>query len=279
MTTPFKSSTRLPLSLLALGFAGFCATAQTALAQLQIADFRLTPLEFKGGQSFDPNFGPFPTRDVHAGRFTPAKVDFSGITQNPRFGTDEDDISLSTFHGATLIRQVSRFAASPNSSVQRIGAVQWMIDLAEFDASLVARNNRVQKLELRLVLEGAKDIKIDSYLLPGRTGEKLPPLDLLTLSPEDCFRLLWMPSQLRAVGDVVRIVPEGENPPDATRSDSLRVVASGIEPNGNVIVDITADYLAGRRHFALVITSASFGKSRSVQILEGSGVFLTTEKP
>lgn len=270
---------RLPVSLLALGFAGLCATAQTALAELQIADFRLTRSEFEVGQSFDPSFGPFPTRGLHVGRYAPARVDFSGLTQNPRFGTDEDDISLRTYHGATLIRQISRFVASPNSSVQRIGAVQWMIDLTEFDASLVARNNTVQKLELRLVLEGAKDIKIDSYLLPGRPGETLPPLDLLTLSPEDCFRLLWMPSQQRAVGDVVRFVPEGARSPDATRSDSLRVVASGIVPNGNVAVDITADYLAGRRQFALILTSASFGKSRSVQIREGSGVFLTTEKP
>lgn len=270
---------RLPVSLLALGLASFCATAQTALAQFQIADFRLTRSESESWQSFDPNFGPFPTRNVQARRFASAKVDFSGITQNPRFGTDEDDISLRTYHGATLIAQISRFAASPNSSVQRIGAVQWMIDLTDFDASLVARNNTVQKLELRLVLEGAKDIKIDSYLLPGRTGEKLPPLDLLTLSPEDCFHFLWMPSQQLVVGDVVRIVPEGVSPPDATRSDSLRVVASGIEPNGNVIVDITADYLAGGRQFALIITSASFGRSRSVQIREGSGIFVITENP
>ena len=270
---------RLPVSLLALGFAGLCATAQIALAQIQVADFRLTRTEFEAAHHpFQPGFGPFPTRDVHSGAFASAKVDFSGITQNPRFGTDEDDITLRTYHGATVVGQISRFAAAPNSSVQRIGAVQWEIDLTEFEASLAARGSKVQKLELRLVLEGSKDIKIDTYLLPGRAGDKLPPLHLLSLSPEDCFRFLWMPSQFRAVGDVVRIVPEGERSPDASRSDTLRVAASGFEPNGSVIVDITADYLAGRRQFALVLTSASYGKNRSVRISEGSGVFVITEK-
>lgn len=168
------------------------------------------------------------------------------------------DIGLQTYSAATTIRTLNRFAGS-----DRVGIVQWTVDLSQLDDYLSTNSLNLDSLSLNLLASPSDETKpFDVYLSYTDPSEPITFTSISDLSAIYNDSTFFVPAIGAFVGEIVNethqvLVAETSGPIDLSQ-------------------DLLALYNAGVRDLNLIITTHAFYSSRNLVISEGSGLFIET---
>ncbi|NNC90689.1 MAG: hypothetical protein HKN82_19705 [Akkermansiaceae bacterium] len=265
-----KSLVSLAITMSALA-AGTAWASVIPASAIQVGDFRLSSGTYSGGITyFDPSSPTHQTRGV-TGAPVQLVSDFVAATQNPGGTPDSgSDIGLQTYSSATNIRTLNRFTADqdgpgPEGGPQRAGAVQWSLDLTPLDSYLGTNNLALTTLALQLNTDPSDDTKLyDVYLSYTNAAESIALAGISTgaASGDDNYDDFWFPAQSVAEGGVA--------------NGTHKVVELDYAGNMNLTLDLLALYNSGVTDLNLIMASGDFFSSRTVSILEDSGIWLET---
>jgi hypothetical protein len=172
------------------------------------------------------------------------------------------DIGLRTFDESTQIKTLNRFASADGD---RVGAVQWSLDLTPLEGHLAGNSLTLESLSLALLADPSDDAEnklFDVYLSYTDPEEPIELIGISKVSGESNYLTFWEPADGAFDGDIV--------------NETHKVLLA----QGFGDIDLTEDllplYEAGVREFNLIIASTAFFSNRNLEILEGSGVFIET---
>lgn len=265
-----KMNNPITLSLL-LALAPLVEAAST-----QVGDLRLSSTPYSGATTyFDPASDGDLTRAV-VGAPVGINSNFIAVTQNPDGGTPNtsEDIGIRTFSSATQIRTLNRFGADPDGpgplgGPQRVGGVQWSIDLSPLGSYLSGNALSLTNLELRLANLASDDTKeYDIYLSYTNAAESIALASLSTglSAGTDNYSDFWFPSQTVAEGSIA----------NGTHKVIKRDFTGDMTGASELVIDLLALYGAGVTELNLMMVSGAFYDNRTMGIEEGSGIFIDT---
>lgn len=246
----------------------------TSAQTVQVGDFRINADPYAGGvHYFDPGFEGLATRAViGAPVHLPSLL--SGTTQNPATGGTGDsgtDAGIRTLFDKTEFRNLNRFGADPDGpnppgtagGPQRLGALQYEIDLTPVEDYLTTTGETLTTLELRLVFTMSDVTKTyDIYLSYTEAGEGITETSISSDDAEANYADFWWPSQAGIVGDVINGTHKIEN----------------LAQTGNLdqTTDLLALYTAGVRKVNVIVAVPSFYSGRVLTVEGLSGISVGT---
>ena len=262
------------LCLLAASVAlGAASTARAA--DTQVGDFRIGATTYPANTPFDPGF----TETTRTVLNAPVSIlsSFTGGSQNANGVADGDDLTLRTFSGSTVIRNISRNNPSSNggaSGPSRIGMVQWNFDLTPLEGYLSANGLSLTELDLDLLTSNSDASKaLDVYLsytnpAEGITLASIDNTSVGTGAGDDGagtrnFFDFYNPAVGASEGGVV--------------NGTHKVLRDGATGDLALAADLLSLYNTGVREFNLQLAGADFWSGRNIGVLEGSGVSISTE--
>jgi hypothetical protein len=245
-------------------------------AGTQVGDLRLSSGAYSGAVTyFDPASGGDLTRAV-VGAPVGINSNFIAVTQNPDGGAPSitDDIGVQTFSASTQIRTLNRFGSDQDGpgaggGPQRVGGVQWTIDLSPLNGYLTGNSLDLTALDLNLVNLASDDTKeYDIYLSYTNVAESitLAALDTGLTAGDENYDNFWFPAQGIAEGSVA----------NGTHKVIKRDFMGDMTGATELSIDLLALYDAGITDINLMMVSGAFYSGRTMSIEAGSGIFIDT---
>lgn len=243
------------------------ATAQ------QVSDLRLAPdLFIEGVSYFDPGFENLLTREVIEAPVQLTSL-FSGTSQNPTAGGTGDpatDLGIRTRANSTDFNNVNRFTVDPDgpggvNGPQRIGTIQYEVDLAPLEAYLTTSGDSLSTLDLQFLLTSSDaTATYDIYLSYESANESLTQTSIIPDDAVSNYLNLWLPAQSGAVGDVI--------------NGTHKIV--NLAQTGDLIFQtssLLSAYNDGARKVNIIIAVPSLFSGRTLNIDSLSGIYLETD--
>lgn len=250
----------------------YLAGAPAQASVIQVGDLRIGASDFSALTYFDPGFGtlhggsPLTTRSVVG---APVNIDsnFFGTTSDDDGDvppSSADDIGLRTFTSVTQIRTLNRFLQDTTlgTGTDKVGAVQWSLDLSPLDSYLATNSLALTALNLDLLTNPSDDLKkYDVYLSYSNPAESIS-LASISTSASTNHDGLWLPAQSLPEGSVV--------------NGTHTILELGFIGDLSLSKSLLLLYNAGVKNFNLVMTSGDFFSGRTIEIKAGSGVSIDT---
>lgn len=190
-----------------------------------------------------------------AGAPVAADVTISGVSQSP-----DNQMGVWSYGPALQFRRISRF-----DSTTEAGAVQFNINLSNYDSYLAANELRASAIDLKFNSTGkaGTTYSYDVYLSYTDPQKGISIVSINGKTPAEIY------SDIFAVGHAANV--------GSIAGGEIEVIAKNTDVNAyQFSYDLAGLYNNGVREFNLIIVSNAYGSNRELTIEDTSGIFLTT---
>ncbi len=233
----------------------------------QIGEFRIGASDFTSDTFVDPGVVAADDIETRAVGAAPVQVNslFTATSQEAGLnGATADDLTLRTFSSLTRLRTLNRFTPDPDGvgGVQRAGGAQFSFDLSPLDSYLSENALSLTELDLDLALATSDDNATYNVQLSYTSASAGTTLTGIGADGASVYTTFVLPTLGASDGDFI--------------NGQFEVIAAATSGDQTLSDSLLGLYEEGVRDFNLVITSSAFLNGRNIDIIDGSGLSITT---